>query len=272
MKKQGIRNLIVGVDLSNYSKLVVKEAQRLSKELNLPATYVFAYEDIDLYQIPITVDRISMGQIYEDKIRRTYGLDESDNVLVRFGRAEKEIISVAKKFQSPLIIVGYQGRSALSRFFIGSVAEQLATKSPFPLWIHRGEKVILPKKILIPSDFSRRSDKTLKEIENMKSAFKANVEIYHAQEMILPMYGYGALAMEALEKSDNRRMALFKKKHPKLKIIRQRGSVVPAILARSKKFDLIAISPRGPKIKSAISGKVTGKIVRAADRPILVVP
>lgn len=271
--KKSVQNLVVGLDLSSYSKLVAKEAQELSKALQLPITYVYAYEDSDLYHISIVTDRKSVARIYENKIRKNYNLNPKDKVLIRFGLAEKEILSVARKLRNPLILVGYRSGHAITRFFLGSVAERLALTSPFPIWIHRGEKLVLPEKILIPSDLSERSDKTLKEIKPIENALGASIEVYHVQQNPFPISGYEAWAeiQKRITKSDIQRLKTFKKKHPGLKIIREKGAIVPTIQSRAKNFDLIAISPRHPRTKG-VFGKVTGRVVRSADRPVLVVP
>lgn len=272
MKAGNIKTLIVGVDLSEYSNLVVQEAKQLHMELKLPLVYVFAYEDVDLYEVSVTVNRLRVAKIYEEKIRSQYGIAENQKVVIRFGRAEKEILAVAKKEKNPLILVGHKGGHSIARFFLGSVAENLAATTPFPLWIHRGEKVLLPKRILIPSDLSVRSDRTITDVERIQKTFKSDVEIYHVLSEPLPIIDNQAwVAVEgAMKKADDKRIKSFKKKHPSLKLVRSRGSVIESIQEHSKEFDLVALSPR---IKSKVSfGRITGKIVRYGDTPILVIP
>ncbi len=272
MKAHNIKTLVVAVDLSDYSNLVVREAKQLSTELKLPLTYVFAYEDVNVYQDAVKLDKLKVAKIYEAKIRSQYGVEESHKVVVRFGRAEKEILAVAKKEKDPLILVGHKSGHVVARFFLGSVAEKLAATTPFPLWIHRGEKVLLPNRILVPSDLSPRSDKTINEIENFRQAFNSDMEIYHVLTEPFPILDYQAWAAveTAIKQADDRRIKSFKKKHPSLKFVRARGGVAESIEQHSKTFDLVAVSPRA---KAKVSfGRVTGKIVRSGDTPILVLP
>lgn len=272
MKASKIKTLIVGVDLSEYSNLVVREANQLSMTLNVPLIYVFAYEAVDLYQDSLGLDKPMVAEIYKDKIRSQYDLDEKQKILVRFGRAEKEILAVAKKEKNPLILVGHKGGHIVERFFLGSVAEKLAATTQFPLWIHRGEKVLLPKNILIPSDLSTRSDKTIDNVENFKKAFKSNVEIFHVLIEPFPILNYQAWAAveSSMKKADEKRINNFKKKHPSLKLVRARGGIVDSIQKHSKKFDIVALSPRA---KSKVSfGRVTSKVVRSGETPILIIP
>ena len=130
----------------------------------------------------------------------------------------------------------------------------------------------MPKKILIPSDLSVRSDKAIYEANKLKDTFKSKIEIYHVLNEPYPILDYDAWsAVEtAIKKADDKRIKSFKKKHPALKLVRSRGAVAEAIERHSKKFDLVAISPR-PKSKVSF-GKVTGKVVRSGDTPILIIP
>ncbi len=272
MKKNNIQTLIVGVDLSDYSKLVVREAEQLASELALPLVYVFAYEGVDLHQENMTLDRSKVAKLYEERIRNEYGIEDQQRVVVRFGRAGKEILAVARKEKKPLILVGHKSGHAIARFFLGSVAEELAATTPFPLWIHRGDKVLLPKRILVPSDLSGRSDKTISKVENLQKSFKSKVEIYHVLSEPYPILDYQAWSTieTAIKKADDKRIKLFKKKHPSLKLVRSRGTVADSIKRHSKKFDLVAVSPR-PNSKVSF-GRVTGKVVRSGDTPVLVIP
>lgn len=272
MNSKNCKSLLVGVDFSEYSKLVVREAKQLSTGLKLPLSFIFAYEDSDVYRDGLKLDKSAIAKSYEDKIRSTYGVEEDQTIYIKFGKPSREILKVAKKMNSPLILVGHKSGHMIERFFLGSVAEQLAATTPFPLWIHRGEKVILPKKILIRSDLSYRSEKTIQGVRKIHKTFKSDVEIFHVVKEPFPVLDYAAWAAveKALQDEDERRVKQFMKKHPNMKVVKARGGVVESIRSHSKKFDLVAISPRSKeKVKF---GQVTGKIVRSGDIPVLVVP
>ncbi|MFN8943629.1 MAG: universal stress protein [Pseudobdellovibrionaceae bacterium] len=272
MKSSSIKTLVVGVDFSEYSDLVSRQAKQLAIQMDLPVVYVFVYEEIDLTHKSIPLDRNEVTQIYEVKLRSHYELDPQQKVLVRFGRAEKELLKVASKEKNPLILVGHQSGHSIARFFLGSVAENLAVTTTFPLWIHRGDQVVRPRKILIPSDLSTRSDKTIQQVRGLKKAFEFEIEIYHVLNQPLPILDYKVWAAveKALQEADQKKIENFKKKHPSLKLIKSRGGIAESIEEHSKKFDLIALSPR-TKTKASF-GRVTGKIVRSGSRPVLVLP
>ena len=267
-----IKSILVGVDFSDYSNLVVREAKQLATDLKLPLSFVYTYENVNLYQDGVILDRARVSEIFEEKVKNQYGVDDKQKIFIKFGLAEKEILNVAHKMKNPLILVGHKGGHRIARFFIGSVAEKLAITTPYPLWIHRGEKVLRPKKILVPSDLTSRSEKTIGALKAIKGPLESDLEIYHVLNEPMPILDYQAWsAVEiALRDADDRKIKSFKKKHPALKVVRSRGGVAESIYQHSKKFDLIAIAPRSD-LKNSF-GRVTSKVVRTGNTPVLVIP
>ena len=63
------------------------------------------------------------------------------NVSVRVREADDvsaEILSIARKWQADLIMVGSTGRSAVDRFLLGSVSKRVVRHAPCSVWIARG--------------------------------------------------------------------------------------------------------------------------------------
>jgi nucleotide-binding universal stress UspA family protein len=58
--------------------------------------------------------------------------------VVRHGHAAEEIIREAEASAADLIVLGSHGRSAVARFLLGSVAEQVARHAPCPVLLVRG--------------------------------------------------------------------------------------------------------------------------------------
>lgn len=270
MKNKNIKNLIVGVDLSDYSKVVAREAQELSQKMKIPLTTVFVCP-IDW---AVHDYRKELVEEFTVKMKVMYNLDEDTQTIVKFGKTDKEIISVAKNFSAPMIMIGYKGFSAIERMFLGSTAEKIAQTSPYPVWIHRGYKTVLPKKILVPSDLSDRSDQTVSGVETLARPFNGKFEIYHVWEEPQPLLGYSAwkLVYEQLKKDEEQKLKNFKRKYPAIKTSKTVGDVVGNIQEHSKKFDVIAISPSRTKNSFPFFGSVNAKLVRNGEKPILVCP
>lgn len=271
MKSKAIQQIIVGVDFSRYSKLVVKEAQKLAKTMKIPLRYVYVN---DVFQFVGEPREVAEKKLTE-KVYKFYKLKKDTDVVIRTGDAPEQLIEAAKASQlSPLIMVGHKGMGAIARFLLGSTAERVALLSPFPVWIHRGQKVLLPKKILVPSDFSKHTDTTLNQVQSFDKAFKSNLELFHViQEptpvVDLPIY---SLVYQQIHSDDDRSFADFKKSHPNYKTVRDIGEVAEQVEERSRKFDLVAFSPRGKGESTPFLGRVAAKLVRSGNKPVLICP
>lgn len=61
------------------------------------------------------------------------GLPESCEVRVALGEPEVEIFTAVRRLDVGLLIMGTRGAGALGRFFLGTVAQSVARKSPCPV-------------------------------------------------------------------------------------------------------------------------------------------
>jgi len=270
MKRKKIKNLIVGVDLSDYSKVVAREAQELSAKMKIPLTVIFVCP-IDWAAPEYQNNLVDSFRL---KMKETYELKANTNIVIKFGKAHKQIIAAAKKMEAPMIMIGHKGYSAILQMFLGSTAEKIAQNSPFPVWIHRGNKTILPKKILVPSDLSARADQTVNDVEVLAKPFKSKYELYHVREepRLLLDYSTWALVYEQLKKDEELKLKAFKEKYPMVKTSKTAGDVVDNIQQYSKKFDIIAISPSHGKNSFPFFGSVNAKLIRNGEKPILICP
>ena len=267
-----LQTVVAGVDFSDYSQLVVQQAQLLAKELHLSMVVVFCYEDFTNYSDDLILDPEKLARLYEEKVRRHYHLTVDHKVVVRFGRPHEELIAVAKKQKDPLILIGHRGHHAVARFFLGSVAEKLSVTTDIPVWIHRGEKTVLPHKILVPSDLSAHSEKAIAGIETLQKALKSEMEIYHVLTEPVPILDYQAWSMivESMKKADDQKLREFEKKHPKMHVTRSQGPVAACIENHSQGFDLLALSPQHKS--KFVFGRISSKVIRSGDTPVLIVP
>lgn len=271
MKSPGIQQIIVGVDFSRYSKLVVKEAQKLAKTMKIPLRYVYVN---DVFQFVGEPREVAEKKLTE-KVYKFYDLKENTDVVIRTGDAPEQLIEAAKVSQlPPLIVIGHKGMGAIARFLLGSTAERVALISPFPVWIHRGHKILLPKKILVPSDFSTHTDATLDQIQPFDKAFKSKLELFHVIPeptpiVDLPIY---SLVYQQIHSDDDRSYEEFKKSHSNYKTVRDVGDVAEQVEQRSHKFDLVAFSPRGKGESTPFLGRVAAKLVRSGNKPVLICP
>ncbi len=275
MANRKIKTLIVGVDFSKYSKVVVQQAKMLSEKLKIPIVYVNIFEQPYVSEWILKTALAELERHFEKEIRKTYKLNKKDKVIVRCGQAFQHILDIAKKFTNPLIVVGHRGKSGVfARFFIGSTAERLALKSPFPVWIHRGKRPIFPKHVLVPCDLTKRGRHALDSVKAMGFGSNLQVELYHVIQPPFPVLDYAAWSntYERIKEKNISMIRMFKKKNPGLKVVEIEGDINEEIEQQSRKFDLVAITPREHKGSFASFGSVTSKVVRQGDTSVLVVP
>lgn len=274
MAKVKIENLVVAVDLSEYSKLVVKEAQALSETMKWPLSFVYVCADFKVSKAGPHITKGQLSEFYDDEIRETYGLSQDATVIVKFGKPFEKIIEVAQKISFPLLVAGYRGQHAFLRYFLGSTVERLALQGEIPIWVHRGEKVVLPQKILIPCDLTPRAEKTINEVEEFSASVKAEYELFHVKEEPLVVADTDAYSVfyAQIREVEEQNISEFKKKYPDLKTLDAFGDVTGKICDRAKKFDVIALSPRRGKKSAPYFGSVTAHLMRESEKPLLVVP
>ena len=277
MNQSNFQTVVVGVDFSPYSRIVVKQALELAKKHKAQLIFVHALSSTALMTGDIKVDiKNDFIKPLTEEIVLFYKLKElapTAKVVVSLGRPCDIIISMAKKFQTPLIIVGHKGTSTLmGRFFIGSTAEQLALHSPFPVWIHRGNAVKLPKKILLPCDYSKRTTNSLEVVKSFDDSSKSKYEFFHVFQQPFPFLDADEWhrSMEAIREKENSNQKKFHKRYPEVPFKCKLGHPAHLIAEESKKFDLIAMAPHNREGIFSGFGSVTAKVVRSGNTPVLI--
>lgn len=269
MENTNINCLVVGVDFSDYSKVVVSEAQALAKQMSISLIYVHSYTD-ERWPENLKGDLINS---LPEQIRVSYNLDPEADVRIGFGDAANFILETAASIRKPLILVGHKGKKPLVRLLLGSTAEKLAQISPYPIWIHRGDKIILPNKILVPSDLGRQTNRVLKKIHALSENINPEIELYHVSQEPISMLDYSSWSyisadMMAIE---DKQFAEFKDHHHGYKVVREPGlDVAHMIVKRSQDFDVVAISSKGKDHAIPFMGHVTSRLIRSVEKPVLI--
>jgi len=82
------------------------------------------------------------------------------------GSPAGEILGKANEFEPDLIVVGAQGRSAINRFFLGSISQKVLTEAPCSVRVARGRIEVdpTPMRILIGFDGSKGARSAVDEV------------------------------------------------------------------------------------------------------------
>jgi nucleotide-binding universal stress UspA family protein len=85
------------------------------------------------------------------------------------GSAALELISKADEWKPDLIVVGSHGRSAISRFILGSVSKKVVTDSDYSVRVSRGDlqkDLNEPAKLVIGVDASAEAEQAVRAVGN----------------------------------------------------------------------------------------------------------
>ena len=274
MKGYKPKTVLAAVDFSDYSKVIAKQARLLAQTLKSKLVFVYVFPETATVADALEVGRVTSTDLYGTALKKFYSISPGEKILIRFGRPHQEIIRAARSLTRPLIVAGYRGQNAVARLFLGSTAEKLVLQSPFPVWIHKGQRTSLPKKILIPSDLSTSSIQLIEKIGPLKYSFMASQEIYHVMREPVPTLNYEAYSsiLSAAIDTDQKLLKKFERKYKGLKSDSSLGPPGYKIAERSKKFDLTVVSPNTKAKRPPMARGVLEVLLRTAETPILVVP
>ena len=138
--------VLVPVDGSKHSLESLKIASHFAKAKDA-AIYLVnvtsSVADIDLEITASERDRLleSMKKRGEDLLRKaretmqSLGATKINTILATAESPASEIVALAEKEKIDLVVIGSKGRSATSRFFLGSVASQVVRYSPCCVYV-----------------------------------------------------------------------------------------------------------------------------------------
>jgi len=143
-----------------------------------------------------------------------------------------------------------------------------------------------PKKILVPTDFSKFSDDALKQAYDMAKQYKAKIYLLHVVGLIqqcvvdycLDQQTTNALEKKAVKAAEDMMQKQIKKvvKSKDVEIVPDvaKGTPYVEILKeqKSKKIDVIVIGSHGMTgILSHLMGSVAEKVLRGAKCPVVLI-
>lgn len=200
--------------------------------------------------------------------------------LVRVGGEATSVLDVARDEKATMIAMATHGRTGLSRFVFGSVAEKVIRASEIPVLLVRSYKETavgadrtpvqeIPfRRILVPIDGSEKSLAVLPHVRTFAKAVGASVLVLGVVEPTAEGKAGEGEPLVRIAVKDLARDGI-----PVDPVIRL-GDPASEILDATKRHgvDLLAMSTHGRSGPSRwVMGSVTEKVLRAATVPMLVV-
>jgi nucleotide-binding universal stress UspA family protein len=142
-----IRSILAPTDFSEASQAGLDYAVDLAKRLRARLTVICVVEPIPVViparSLPADTARLIAEQQYHSKARFTRLTEDLKKRRVKFkailtiGTPYEQIIEAARRLEVDLIVMATHGRSALSQFLLGSVAEKVVRFAPCPVLVVR---------------------------------------------------------------------------------------------------------------------------------------
>jgi len=236
----------------------------------------------------------------QDLVRRFEGRGAKARGRVIVGSAADTILDVAHQEHSTMIAMTTHGRTGLSRWFMGSVAEKVVRASSVPVLLVRSFRhtpvgLVEPstaeempfRKILVPTDGSPASLVVIAPVAQFAQLFDSEVLVLHVQTPPMPPgailpgmeAGFPLLPAEAVPSTqDEHTVKTADLLHQAgIRVVRRTvlGDPAAEIIDRSSAtsgIDLVALSTHGRSGFSRwLTGSVTERVLRHGSVPLLIV-
>lgn len=143
---EAIKKILIATDGSDYTKEAVSYGLWLAKELGAEVTALYVIDQTSFVSFPMDSSIVSVYSLLENEGKRAVDevKQEGDAAGVKVtpmvleGSPTRKIVETAAGFD--LVVLGTLGRSALSKLFMGSVAERVTRFAPCPVLVVRAKK------------------------------------------------------------------------------------------------------------------------------------
>jgi len=279
--------ILVSLDGSDLAELALPYAEELAIAFNSEVVLLYVSEAAESQYR-------HMHQLYiEDVAGQMKNRINKVTPLVLDGTPAREIIDYAEKNEVGLIIIASHGRSGVTPWVAGSVANKVLHAAKMPLLLIRATqprqkeppKHIL-NRILLPLDGSEAGEAAVPYIRRLMDRLDSEVILFgvvpsgkHIRTVggldyvLYPEQDLETVKAEAREYLDKVYQQL-KGGKGKVRVELRAGDIAREIInfAQGTKTSLIAISSHGHSgIKRWVFGSIANKVVQASKAPVLVV-
>ncbi len=203
-------------------------------------------------------------------------------VIIEHLAAAAAIAEQARKSRVRMIIMGSQGRTGWQRFLSGSVAEATLRATRRPLLIVKKSRLAKPpaKALLVPMDFSKVSEQSVKYARQIAKAEKETIVLLHVvieSDRAVPFYLRQSYHRAVVKEQQGRiqqlarRLGLAPRQYRALVVRGRDAAVAVAKEAKKLRVSMIVTGSHGRAgLKHLLLGSVAEKILRYAPCPVLI--
>lgn len=282
------KNIIVGIDRSEFSKAALVEAARLAKSSGGQLSLVRGeYSDTEEFSTTTSSPekKLERGKELCEEIRTTFTSECNVEMkcVVREGEPHEVIVEVADEMKADLIAMGTHGRRGLKRMIMGSVTWGVIQDSKCDILVVRKRNkpgCEAYANILLPYDGSDQSKMALERAIRFK---KENPEVVVTLLYVIPRYEemIGFIKTEAIQEKlyeEARKIVLTgleiaKKNDVLISTIMEEGHSADKIIdvAAGLGTDLIVMGSHGWRgFSKAMLGSTAERIITHSEVPVLI--
>lgn len=288
-----IKHILVPVDFSDPSRQALDHAVRLAREVEAVLSLVHAWNpagwaaiaelgpDVvgELVNPAKEAARDMLGK-WADGVRREGVVVERH--LAR-GHASEAIPERARRERADLVIVGRRGHARLAHVLLGSVSERVVGLNPCPTLVVPEDAAPVTRfpRILVGVDYSAAArDAVLGAIQlAQRSGAPRVVNLLHVEPSRSELENWSELIADDPSSDDPAALREWadqiQGEDVSLETRSIEGRVEASLIefARAEEFDWICLGAHGYSALAAlILGSTTDRVLKLADRPVLVVP
>ncbi len=283
-----IGTVIVPLDGSDLAELAIPYAEAIARRSGAP---------IHLLRVVPTQREATAEEEARRYLETAAGQlvdGERVQISVRVGDPAEEIAEAAAEQAAPLIVMTTHGRSGLSRWWYGSVADKVVRSGAAPVFLLRSAEV-QPKgpeihSILVPLDGSPYSEAALPYATEMARTFDAEIHLVRVAEtaQLYGMLGPGTMTPPATDTLNEIAQQLVRDAQEYLARVEERlrgeglrvssdtleGIPGEQILAyeRERAVDLVVMATHGRTgLSRVVFGSVAERVLKSGSEPVLMV-
>lgn len=176
------------------------------------------------------------------------------------GSAVWELISKADEWKPDLLVVGSHGRSAVSRFILGSVSKKVVTDSEHSVRVSRGDlekDLNEPQKLIIGVDASAGAEQAVRAVGSRVWPYGTQVQIIAVDDGSSPMFKHTAGRMVAWAENALSLIGL------KTSVLWEKGDPRRVLIDRAQAWNADSIFVGGRRFNSALERFQLGSVATA---------
>lgn len=141
-----LKRILIATDGSDYTREAVLRGLSLAKVFKAEVTALYVVDQTTFVSFPMDSSIVSVYSLLENEGKRAIdevveegrALGINVTPMIVEGSPTKKIVELAANFD--LVVMGTLGRSALSKLFMGSVAERVTRYAPCPVLVVRSKR------------------------------------------------------------------------------------------------------------------------------------